>query len=198
MAHLKMKYHTDFKSKTELFHPFSWQSCGVESDTFQLNTFSVNPDPLVRGQKFIVSLKGSLSQAIGPQDVAKVVVKYGGFTLVNSLFNICENLNKIQPNLFPCPIPAGDFDVTHTEILPLEVPPGRYQVHIEAFSSSQFTGIICLDSDFKIASVKDSSMVKMSSKQKPHQSLKQALQLSELIGMQTAFLLRLSEVDLDN
>ncbi|KAM0683854.1 hypothetical protein MDAP_000591 [Mitosporidium daphniae] len=192
LAHLGSKHHSIWRKDPSVLFPLSWQSCGVESDSFQLNALSISPDPPIRGQKFTLSIKGHLSNAIGPEDVAKVVVKYGGFTLVSALFNICENLGKLNPSEFKCPISAGPFDISHSEVLPIEVPPGKYNIHVEAFSSSQFSGIFCLDLDLKIGSIKGPSSCRS-----PHHQLPK-ISLDQLVTLRDALIDAAYEIDAKN
>jgi hypothetical protein len=74
---------------------------------------------------------------------ADVVVKLGLIKLLSRRIDICEEARANNVSL-QCPVEDGEHEVTHTVELPREIPPAKFNVHLNAFTAED-ADLMCLD-----------------------------------------------------
>ena len=74
---------------------------------------------------------------------AKVAVKLGLIKILTKEFDICEEAKANNVSL-QCPVQEGTHEVTHTVELPREIPPAKFNVHINGYSKDE-EDLMCLD-----------------------------------------------------
>lgn len=111
----------------------------------------MTPDPPQRGQKLTIYLNGTLLETVNDGS-AHVKVKLGFIQLVDTDYDICEQVDKVDQK---CPLEKGTLSVVHEFDVPNEIPPvcginkGHYRVHVNAYLADS-TPITCLDADFRM------------------------------------------------
>ncbi|KAI9105697.1 ML domain-containing protein [Phlyctochytrium arcticum] len=125
----------------------SVSDCGAPDDVFHLESITVTPDPPQRGQLLTVDVKGHLDEAIDVGATVDVRVKLGLIKLLDKTFDLCEEIKQIGRE---CPLEKGPIHVNHTVELPRELPPGRYQVFIEATNFDE-KHAACIKADFRLS-----------------------------------------------
>ncbi|KAI9012895.1 ML domain-containing protein [Gaertneriomyces semiglobifer] len=129
-----------------LFQPAVIKDCGLPSDIFHLESFTVSPDPPQRGEDLTVDVKGTLDEAIDKGAFAEVRVRLGLIKLVDTKIDLCDEIHNIDRE---CPVEEGPLHINHTVKLPREIPPGRYQVNVDV---TNFDGkhTACIAAEFRI------------------------------------------------
>ena len=124
-------------------------SCGADTDDFQISELNVSPDPPVMGQNVTVSAAGTLKTDITGGSVTLEVYLHtfvGKIRVVNKKENICQSVGSI-PN--PCPIKAGPYSKTITEMVPHEkIPSGTYSGQVRG-DDQDGKQIACIAFEYK-------------------------------------------------
>ncbi|KAL7413758.1 ML domain-containing protein [Mrakia frigida] len=124
-------------SASSLFSPGgSWSSedCGEEGDAVILESIDISPDPPIPGQNLTVTVKGVVVSPITDGSYADVLVKFGLIKLIQRRFDLCELASENNATV-QCPVLPGPLTITETVELPKEIPPGKYNVQIRAFTA---------------------------------------------------------------
>ena len=137
--HEQEKYHNPHDS---------WTNCGESSDLLSLKDLKITPDPPVRGQPLTIAFEGDLREPIEGSEMVNIQVKYGVIKIVDMTTNLCEELGKVD-DVPQCPFSPGHWRFNHTEVLPSDIPPGRYTLTIEAYSKKFKKGIFCISGTFR-------------------------------------------------
>lgn len=100
------------------------------------------PDPVVSGKPATFKISASTGKTISGGKLS-LEVKFFGVTVHTESHNICEKTS--------CPISAGKFVLSHTQLLPGITPPGSYtlRMRLEDANKHQLT---CVSFQFKIIS----------------------------------------------
>merc|ERR1711934_525848 len=113
-------------------------SCGADTDDFQISELNVTPDPPVMGQNVTVSAAVTLEVYLH--------TFVGKIRVVNKKENICQSVGSI-PN--PCPIKAGPYSKTITEMVPHEkIPSGTYSGQVRG-DDQDGKQIACIAFEYK-------------------------------------------------
>ncbi|XP_061338228.1 uncharacterized protein LOC133285083 [Gastrolobium bilobum] len=100
------------------------------------------PDPVVRGEPFTFKIAAYTGEPIASGDLV-YQISYVGIEGPPATFlhDLCEEV--------PCPVTAGNFVLTHTELLPPVTPPGTYNVKLN-FKDHNDKQLTCIIFPFKI------------------------------------------------
>ncbi|CAJ0627573.1 13886_t:CDS:2 [Entrophospora sp. SA101] len=79
--------------------------------------FLYSPDPVKIGQDLIMNLAGKSTVAVVNGTIVDIVATIFGVPVLEKKESFCDNIAKYSPTL-TCPIPAGDFNSTITELIP--------------------------------------------------------------------------------
>lgn len=120
-----------------------WEVCGSRQEAVVLKEINVKPDPPVPGQNLTVYAKGIVNEDIEPGTYADVVVKLGFIRLLSKRFDVCELAEENDAEL-KCPKKRGEYEITHTVELPREIPPARFNVHVNGKTQAD-VDLMCLD-----------------------------------------------------
>ncbi|XP_027333142.1 putative phosphatidylglycerol/phosphatidylinositol transfer protein DDB_G0282179 [Abrus precatorius] len=103
---------------------------------------AILPDPVVRGEPFTFKIAAHTGEPIPSGDLVYQIT-YAGIESEPATFHhdLCEEA--------PCPVPAGNFMLTHTELLPTVTPPGTYNVNL-TFKDQNGKQLTCIVFPFKI------------------------------------------------
>lgn len=78
-----------------------------------------------------------------------VDVRVGFIRILSERYDLCrvleENAVAVQ-----CPLPPGEYDVSHTALLPKQIPPAKYSVHITG-ATHMNKPLACLDVKFSFS-----------------------------------------------
>jgi len=120
-----------------------WSNCGQASDHLQIDTVTITPDPPVAGQNITVSASGYLDEIV-TNGTVNVVLKYDNFiTVVKQTISICES------GAVTCPIAAGQYSQTITELIPSSVPRGQYNGTV-TIADQTGSEIACISLGFEL------------------------------------------------
>lgn len=120
-----------------------WEVCGSRQEAVVLKEINVKPDPPVPGQNLTVYAKGIVNEDIEPGTYADVVVKLGFIRLLSRRFDVCQLAEENDAEL-KCPKKKGEYEITHTVELPREIPPARFNVHVNGKTQAE-VDLMCLD-----------------------------------------------------
>lgn len=126
----------------------SWSNCGEPGDLLTLKDLKITPDPPVRGEPLTIAFEGDLREPIEGSESVNIQVKYGVIKIVDMTTNLCEQLSKVE-DVPQCPFSPGLWRFNHTEVLPSDIPAGRYTLTIEAYSKKFKKGIFCISGTFR-------------------------------------------------
>jgi len=91
---------------------------GTSNDDFTIGSVTITPDPPVKGQNITVALKGTMNKQVQSGNV-HVDFKYSIVTILDKTEPLCT-----AP--VTCPIAAGPFGMSVTEMIPSDAPSGSY------------------------------------------------------------------------
>ncbi|XP_042476867.1 putative phosphatidylglycerol/phosphatidylinositol transfer protein DDB_G0282179 [Macadamia integrifolia] len=100
----------------------------------------MSPDPVVRGQPATFSIMASTDEAISGGNVV-IDVSYFGVHIHKETHDLCEETS--------CPISAGDFVLSHSQVLPGYTPPGSYTLKM-IMNNAEGNELTCVSFDFRI------------------------------------------------
>jgi len=101
----------------------------------------ISPDPVVSGKPATFKISASTDQDI---DGGKVIIDV-------SYFGLHVHTEKIElSEETPCPIEAGNFVLSHTQILPGYTPPGSYTLKM-TMEDDDNEVLACISFSFKIS-----------------------------------------------
>lgn len=75
--------------------------------------------------------------------IADVTVKIGLIKLLQNQFDICKEARNNDVAL-QCPVEPGEYAITQVVALPREIPPAKFNVHINAIGAKD-EDLTCLD-----------------------------------------------------
>ncbi|CAJ1971148.1 unnamed protein product [Sphenostylis stenocarpa] len=123
-------------------HP-SFNYCDTNEDyAVKVSGVEILPDPVERGVPFTFKIPAYTPEPITSGDLIYEISYAGvGGPPATFLHDLCEET--------PCPVPAGNFLLVHTELLPPVTPPGTYNVKL-TFKDHQDKLLTCIIFPFKI------------------------------------------------
>ncbi|KAK0520828.1 hypothetical protein OC835_007082 [Tilletia horrida] len=122
---------------------WTWRSCGSPDDLVDVHSISVSPDPPQPGKNMTVRASGTVKERIEEGAYAMVDVKLGLIRLLHRQVDICEEARANNADV-QCPVDPKDYDITQTVQLPSQIPPAKFGVHMEAFTTDD-NPMLCLD-----------------------------------------------------
>lgn len=72
-----------------------------------------------------------------------MTVKIGLIKLLSRQFDICEEAANNNVSV-QCPVQPGHYEITQQVALPREIPPAKFNVHVNAFGAAD-EDLTCLD-----------------------------------------------------
>jgi len=124
---------------------FTWSSCASPDAKAKVQTVTLNPDPIVRGQDVAVELYGELEEIV-TGGTAKISISYMGFEVYSRQENNCDVLD--------CPIHSGPLNASFTvegSAIPSYAPAGQYTGR-SVIQDQNGEELVCLDLSFSLPS----------------------------------------------
>ncbi|KAI9137038.1 ML domain-containing protein [Paraphysoderma sedebokerense] len=145
--------HHKKSSNSPHYHVFDedsfWKLCSnPENDLVEVNEFQLNPSAPLRGEEIELLFQGKLKREIIAGSYAIATVKLGVIQLFRGKLDICEELKQGYSD-YRCPVKPGNIEVDAKVVIPQEVPPGEYNIHLEVFTEKD-EKMICLDMKLKL------------------------------------------------
>ncbi|MED6169574.1 hypothetical protein PIB30_022514 [Stylosanthes scabra] len=111
----------------------------------KVSDVEILPDPVVKGEPFTFKISAYSPETIPNGDLVYEISYAGAEGAPPAIFHhdLCEEA--------PCPLPAGHFTLTHTELLPSYTPSGTYHVKL-TFKDYKDNQLTCITFPFKIGS----------------------------------------------
>ncbi|XVF07505.1 hypothetical protein REPUB_Repub06bG0144800 [Reevesia pubescens] len=109
----------------------------------------ISPNPVARGKPATFSIAATTDAAIAGGKMV-IEVSYFGWHIHSETRNLCDETS--------CPVSAGDFVVSHSQVLPGYTPPGSYSLKMQMYDANKHE-LTCIGFDFSIgfaSSVADS------------------------------------------
>ncbi|WFC98581.1 meiotic recombination [Malassezia yamatoensis] len=118
---------TDAKAKAS---SFTWSQCGGDEVAVHVESIELSPESPQRGQNLTVHGKATLTSEADFGTYVDVSVRVGFLRIFSQRVDVCEALRENNAEV-QCPAQPGHYDVTHTALLPSQIPPAKYNVHVE-------------------------------------------------------------------
>ncbi|KAL6988135.1 hypothetical protein U1Q18_013883 [Sarracenia purpurea var. burkii] len=100
----------------------------------------ISPYPVVKGKPATFSISASAGEAISGGKLV-IDVSYFGFHIHSESHDLCEKTS--------CPVSAGDFVISHSQVLPGFTPPGTYTLTMKMEDGNKHQ-LTCITFDFSI------------------------------------------------
>ncbi|KAI9720240.1 MAG: hypothetical protein M1812_003058 [Candelaria pacifica] len=118
--------------------------CSAPNDyVLAIDHVNLTPNPPKAGKNLTIEATGTLSEDIEDGAYVLLIVKYGFITLINQKAELCEQIKNVD---LECPLRKGLTTLTKEVPLPIEIPPGKYSVHADAYTNDD-KRITCLDAE---------------------------------------------------
>ncbi|KAH9082083.1 hypothetical protein EDB83DRAFT_2310327 [Lactarius deliciosus] len=104
---------------------WGWEDCGSPTDSIQIDSITVSPDPPKPGQDLTVRVKASAQE--------RVEVKLGLIKILQKQFDLCDEARNANTTV-QCPIEKGNYEVEQTVALPKEIPQAKFNVNVQAYT----------------------------------------------------------------
>ncbi|KAK7320528.1 hypothetical protein VNO77_30080 [Canavalia gladiata] len=130
----------------------TFKYCDNNADyAVKVSGVKILPDPVVRAEPFTFEIAAYTGEPIPSGDLV-YQISYAGIEGQPATFHhdLCEEA--------PCPVPAGNFMLIHTELLPAVTPPGTYNVKL-TFKDQTDKHLTCIIFPFKIGAKSSVSAV---------------------------------------
>ncbi|KAH9022959.1 ML domain-containing protein [Lactarius pseudohatsudake] len=110
-----------------------WEDCGSPTDSIQIDSITVSPDPPQPGQDLTVRVIASAQEQVEDGAYADVSVKLGLIKILQKQFDLCEEARNANATV-QCPIEKGNYEVEQTVALPKEIPRAKFNVNVQAYT----------------------------------------------------------------
>lgn len=124
-------------------NPLSYCEGAAESEFLVIEHVDLVPNPPKPGHNLTIEAAGVVKKDIKEGAYVELVVKYGFIQLIQTTVDLCEQIRSIG---LDCPIKAGETTITKSVALPQEIPPGKYTVKADVYSSDA-EPVTCLDAE---------------------------------------------------
>ncbi|CAA3015818.1 Hypothetical predicted protein [Olea europaea subsp. europaea] len=114
----------------------------------KVSGLEINPYPISRGKNTTFSIAASTEEPISGGKLT-VDVTYFIFHVYSEDHNLCSETS--------CPVSAGDFVVSHSQVLPGITPPGSYTLKMTMVDANK-KQLTCITFDFSIGFVAPESL----------------------------------------
>ncbi|XP_035835972.1 putative phosphatidylglycerol/phosphatidylinositol transfer protein DDB_G0278295 isoform X2 [Helianthus annuus] len=98
------------------------------------------PDPIIKGKETSFVISAFTDKPLSEGEVV-IGVAYFGWSVYSETGDLCANIS--------CPIPAGDFTISYTQLLPTIAPPGSYTLTLKVKDGNK-SELTCIKFDFSI------------------------------------------------
>ncbi|KAE9984780.1 hypothetical protein BLS_001353 [Venturia inaequalis] len=105
--------------ESKKIHPLSYKSCGDLNDVLQVESLTLDPNPLEHGKNSIIA-NGTLTEDITEGTMISVRVKAGALTVYHKELDLCD-LAKSKSDI-TCPIKAGPINIEKEFEIPKNIP----------------------------------------------------------------------------
>ncbi|CAO2820214.1 unnamed protein product [Amaranthus hypochondriacus] len=103
--------------------------CGKEADyEVKIYRVDISPNPVTRGRPATFSLSAFTEKAILGGKL-NIDVSYFGWHVYSDTHDLCTKIS--------CPVPAGDFVISHSQLLPVFTPPGSYSLKLKIVDANK-------------------------------------------------------------
>ncbi|KAI9795087.1 MAG: Phosphatidylglycerol/phosphatidylinositol transfer protein [Peltula sp. TS41687] len=127
-------------------NPFLYCNAAAQSSpVITIEHLNVNPNPPQRGQNLTIDAVGVVHEEIQEgayADVSVYIVPLH-IRLLQKRFDLCDLVGDVD---LKCPIHKGESAVEKTVELPVEIPPAKFQVLVEAYNADG-SNITCLTAE---------------------------------------------------
>lgn len=106
-------------------------NCGKSTDLFQISESSITPEIIYLGNTMKVKITGIFKEDITAA-IVNVKVKLGFIPLVNSDFDLCKELPRINET---CPLKKGFYSI-EKEFMVNHIPNGQYKVYARIYNDN--------------------------------------------------------------
>ncbi|CAO3599353.1 unnamed protein product [Absidia cylindrospora] len=107
--------------------------CGDEYDILEIEYINLTPETPARGENLHIDFKGILKETVYAGAYVRVTVKYGYVQLIKKVFDLCEEIQKIDEK---CPLEKGPLVLSKDVKLPKAIPGGKYTVEAEVYTDN--------------------------------------------------------------
>ena len=114
--------------------------CNKKAYAVKVSGVDISPYPVSRGVSTTFAISASSGDAITGGKMT-IDVSYFGFHIHSESQDLCEKTS--------CPIPAGDFVLSHEQVLPGFTPPGTYTLTMKMVDGDNHQ-LTCITFDFSI------------------------------------------------
>jgi len=122
---------------------WSYTTCGSPADIVDIKSITLSPDPPKLGENLTVTVSAVTSETIEEGAYVDVTVKLGLIKLLNKSFDLCEEARKANASV-QCPVQKGNYLVEQTVSLPKEIPPGKFTIHVQGYTTND-EDLLCLN-----------------------------------------------------
>ncbi|MFS7989825.1 putative sterol transport protein NPC2 [Helianthus anomalus] len=98
------------------------------------------PDPIIKGKETSFVISAFTDKPLSEGEVV-IGVAYFGWSVYSETGDLCANIS--------CLIPAGDFTISYTQLLPTIAPPGSYTLTLKVKDGNK-SELTCIKFDFSI------------------------------------------------
>ncbi|KKA31236.1 hypothetical protein TD95_002744 [Thielaviopsis punctulata] len=103
-----------------------------ENDVITISHVDLAPNPPLAGKDLVIKATGTVKEDIEEGAYVLLVVKYGLIRLITTKADLCEQVQNVD---LSCPIKAGALSLTKTVSLPAEIPPGKYSIQADVYTT---------------------------------------------------------------
>ncbi|XP_061338229.1 uncharacterized protein LOC133285084 [Gastrolobium bilobum] len=135
-------------------HAQAFKYCDKNANyAVKVSGVEILPDPVIRGEPFTFKIAAYTGEPIPSGDLVYEVSYVG---LEGPPATYLHDLSEETP----CPVPAGNFVLIHTEFMPKDTPPGAYTINVKLnFKDHNDKLLTCIIFPFKIGAESSASAV---------------------------------------
>ncbi|KAI7734088.1 hypothetical protein M8C21_007032 [Ambrosia artemisiifolia] len=98
------------------------------------------PNPIIKGKESSFIISAFTDKPLSGGEVV-IGVAYFGWSVYSETGDLCANIS--------CPVPAGDFTISYSQLLPSIAPPGSYTLTLKVKDGNK-NELTCIKFDFSI------------------------------------------------
>ena len=111
-----------------------------------IHEINLLPNPPARGKNLTIKGSGTALKEVKSGAYVDLELRLGLIKLLTKRFDLCELINQKHVDGLECPIGVGEHTMYKDIKLPIEIPPGSYNVIARAFNADD-TLLSCLTGD---------------------------------------------------
>jgi len=128
--------HNTLRIKDDLSVPGEnpLQFCDADrgDDVITIEKVILTPNPPEAGKTLKIEATGTVKETIQEGAYVNLQVKYGYIRLINTQADLCKEIKNVD---LECPIEKGKISIIKEVELPKEIPPGKYTVEADVFTT---------------------------------------------------------------